>query len=43
MVADALSRRPVDEVADVWKEKWKELGHQDAVARSFMSVMTVTP
>ena len=43
MVADALSGRPVDEVADVWKAKWKELGHQDAVARSFMSVMTVTP
>jgi len=27
----------------VWKAKWKELGHQDAMARSFMSFMTVTP
>ena len=43
VVADALSRRPVDEVVDVWKAKWKELGHQDTVARSFISVMTVTP
>ena len=43
VVADALSRRPADEVADVWKAKWKELGHQDAVARSFISVMSVTP
>jgi len=43
VVADALSSKPVDDVADVWKAKWKELGHQDAVARSFMSIMTVTP
>ena len=43
VVADALIHRPVNEVVEVWKAKWKELGHQDAVARSFMSVMTVTP
>ena len=43
VVADALSLRPIDEVAEVWKAEWKELGHQDAVARSFMSVITVTP
>ena len=42
VVADALSRRPVDDVADIWKAKWKDLGHQDAVARSFISVMTDT-
>ena len=41
--ADALSRRPVGEVVEVWKAKWKELGHQGAVARSFVSVMTVMP
>ena len=43
VVGDELSRIPIDEVADIWKAKWKELGHQDAVARSFISVMTVTP
>jgi len=43
VVADALSHRPVGDVADVWKAKWKELGHQDAVAHSFIYVMTVTP
>ena len=26
VVADALSCRPVDEVAGAWKAKWKELG-----------------
>ena len=43
VVADAMSRRSVGEVAEVWRAKWKELGHQDAVTRSFMSVMTATP
>ena len=32
VVADALRRRPVDVVAEVWKAKWKEFGHLDAVA-----------
>ena len=43
MVVDALNRRSVGEVAKAWKAKWKELGHQDAVARSFISIVTVTP
>ena len=43
VVADALSRRSVDDVAYVWKAKWKELGHQDAVDCYFISVMTMIP